>query len=98
DGSGNVFVADSANHTIRKGAPVVAPQSVTLTAENGTEYTGAGGMVTSRVRVIYTGQTPSAIGVTVVLPAGWTFSSFSGESAAAAPAVGDNTLEWAFSS
>ncbi|MBI5766901.1 MAG: IPT/TIG domain-containing protein [Verrucomicrobia bacterium] len=76
----------------------VNPPTVALTSESGTGYSAAAGTASIRVRITYTGQTPSAIGVTLQLPAGWTFASYTGPNALTAPSVGDNFLEWAFSS
>lgn len=46
DSSGNIFVADSGNHTIRKGVPVAAP---TITTQPASQTVSAGGMATFTV-------------------------------------------------
>jgi hypothetical protein len=80
-------------------ASSLSAQTATLTTSS-PGYSPLGGQLTLSHTVTYTGLTPSAYGLTVQLPTGWTFASQTlpaGLSAAAGPAVGDSTLEWAFS-
>ncbi len=85
--------ADSTTATIAIAAFV---PTVTLTGESGSQYSTAGGTATLRVRITYTGQTPANIGVSLALPAGWTFGSHSGASATAQPSPGASSLQWTF--
>jgi sugar lactone lactonase YvrE len=94
--------ADSANYahatlerTITVSAAPFVP-GVQLSAEPTANYLAGGGNGTFRVRISYAGQTPSSLGVTVNLPAGWSFVSATAPASAAAPAPGSGVLEWAF--
>ena len=95
DGSGKLYVSDHNNYTVRRG--VLATPVVAVTSETTNTYVTTGSTGTYRVRITYTGQTPSGMGVSLSLPTGWTFGSYSGPGTAAQPSVGDNVLEWAYS-
>jgi hypothetical protein len=89
------YASVTVQRTITVSAAPFIP-TVQLTAEPGPSYLAAGGNGTFRVRVSYVGQTPSSLGVTVNLPAGWVFVSGNAPTSAAAPTPGASVLEWAF--
>ena len=89
------YASVTVQRTITVSAAPFVP-AVQLTAEPGPSYLAGGGNGTFRVRVSYVGQTPSSLGVTVNLPAGWGFVSATAPASAAAPAPGTSVLEWAF--
>jgi hypothetical protein len=95
-GDVNYSAATPVPQTLLVTSPSFAPV-VALTSETTNAYVTTGGTGTYRVRITYTGQTPSGMGVSLSLPSGWTFVSYSGPSPTTQPSVGDNVLEWAYS-
>jgi hypothetical protein len=95
--------ADEANYasaTLQRTVTVSAASfvaAVSLAVEGHPTYSTAGGSKTFRIRVAYPGQALTALGMSVNLPAGWSFVSSAGPTAVVSPGVGDAVLEWVFS-